>query len=92
MLLFIVVLLMLWVLLTILRVLRALALLRLLVLLAVFVLGFALLVLCHRGLRLVDTVLFATVSRKQPIFERGRTYLYHWRVTRVAATATVNVG
>jgi hypothetical protein len=35
---------------------RILPLLRLLILLAVFILGFVLLVLCHCGLRLVDTV------------------------------------
>ena len=53
------------VLLTILGIVRVLALLRFLILLAVFVLGFALLVLCHRGLQIIDTVLCANVTRKE---------------------------
>ena len=53
------------VLLTILGVVGTLALLRFLILLAVFVLGFALLVLCHRGLEIIDTVLCANVTRKE---------------------------
>jgi len=61
---FVVMLLVFWVLLTILRVVGTLPLLRFLILLAVFVLGFALLVLCHRGLRIIDTVLCANVTRK----------------------------
>jgi hypothetical protein len=53
------------VLLTILGVVGTLALLRFLILLAVFVQGFALLVLRHRGLRMVDTVPRANVTRKK---------------------------
>jgi len=63
-LLFVVIFLVLRVLLPILGVVRTLPLFRLLILLAMFVLRFALLVLCHCGLRLVDTELRVTVSRK----------------------------
>jgi hypothetical protein len=61
---FVVMVLVLWVLYAILRILRVLALFRFLVLLAVFILRFTLLVLCHRGLRMIDTVLCANVTRK----------------------------
>jgi hypothetical protein len=64
MLFFVVMFLVFWVLFTILQIVGILPLLRLLILLAVFVLGFTLLVLCHRGLRKIDTVLCANVTRK----------------------------
>ena len=63
MLLFVVMFPVLWILLTIVRIVRTLALLRLLILLTVFVLGFALLILRHPGLRLVDTVEGGTSQR-----------------------------
>lgn len=65
-LLFVVTLLMLRVFYTVLWIVRILALLRLLILLAMLVLRFALLVVCHRGLRLVDTVFCATHLKKGP--------------------------
>jgi len=68
-LLFIVMFLVLRVLLTIVRVVGTLALLRLLVLLAMFVLGFALLVFCHRDLLLIDTVRGVTVSEKKDLIK-----------------------
>jgi hypothetical protein len=46
----------------ILGIVRALALLRFLILLAVFILRFTLLVLCHRRLRMIDTVFCANVT------------------------------
>jgi hypothetical protein len=68
---FVVMFLVLRVLLTILGVVGTLALLRFLILLAVFVLGFALLVLCHRGLRMIDTVPRANVTRKKSLENRN---------------------
>jgi len=62
---FVVMFLVLRVLYAILGIVRALALLRFLILLAVFILRFALLVLCHRGLRMIDTVFCANVTRKK---------------------------
>jgi hypothetical protein len=70
MLFFVVMFLVLRVLLTILGVVGTLALLRFLILLAVFVQGFALLVLCHRGLHMIDTVLRANVTRKKNLENR----------------------
>ena len=52
----------LWALITILRVVGTLAFFRFLVLVAMLVLGFALLVFCHKSLRLVDFIRGAPVS------------------------------
>jgi hypothetical protein len=64
---FVVMFLVLWVLYAILGIVRVLALLRSLILLAVFVLWFALLILCHHPLRLIDTVLRANVTNKKSL-------------------------
>src|SRR5689334_18708404 len=50
---------------------RVLGLLRSLILLPVLILGFTLLLLCHLGLRLIDTTLCANVTRKKSLENRN---------------------